>query len=520
MLGFSSVNRPRASRRPLLAALSGAVVLWAMVVPGCTSTTDSLGYDDLPASLDGGTAGSGGTAGGGGSPGSGGTENAGGDDDGGSDSSGGTGLVAGRGGADNAGKGGGGDAGKGGKGGGSGGSEPADGGDPGAGGAPDMPTLMPLAGRPSYPNPIGDLIGATEGEITERIEGAYQQLFHGEPAAEEPIYFVSEDDDTQAFIKDIFHNDIRTEGMGLAMLISVQLGKKEEFDKLWKYSKTHLLIPEGESYRAGYFDSFCDTETSKVTCADPYGMQQLAMSLIFAHNVWGSDGTHDYEADVLELLDVMLHKVERNGGPPPIDDVTNVFDTETFLVFDVPNTAAASYTRPSIEMPAYYELWAQATGNTFWSEAAVAARKFFGNVAHPITGLMPMRAYLDGNVHPDYANYNPEAYRVMLNLVLDQIWTGDDAWIVAECNKLITFFAPIPNPGTTYTLDGMVVLADPEKALLLVNGIAAAAADTNARVEFIRYVWETPLSTGEYRYYQGLLHLYGLLVLSGRMQIL
>jgi oligosaccharide reducing-end xylanase len=214
----------------------------------------------------------------------------------------------------------------------------------------------------------------------------------------------------------------------------------------------------------------------------------------------------------------MLNKEERNGGSV-VEGVTNVFDERSKLVFDLPNAAAVSYTRPSLEMPAYYTLWAQATGNDFWLDAAKEARKFLVQVAHPTTGLIPQRAYFDGNPHQTYATYEPEAYRVMLNMVLDRIWAGEDAWVLPQCEKVMDFFTTAP-VGTEYALDGTVVLAEPEPALVLVNGITALGANTEEHIEFIRAVWEFETPVEDVRYYQGLLQLYALLVLSGRMQIL
>jgi oligosaccharide reducing-end xylanase len=395
--------------------------------------------------------------------------------------------------------------------------EPSSGGDPGEGGAPPSePSLTPLVGPLSYPNPIGNLLGVTEEEITEHIENVYEQLYHSTTEGE-AIFFVLPEDKTQAYIRDILHNDIRTEGLGLGMLISVQLDRQDDFDRLWKYSKNHKLISKGDIYNAGYYASVCDGLSGTVSCIDPYGMQQFAMSLIFAHNRWGSDGTHDYETDALELLDVMLHKQDRNGGI--VEGVTNVFDSESRLVFHEPNASAVSFTRPSIEMPAYYQLWEQATGNEFWGVAATAAREFFTITAHETTGLMPRRAYFDGTPYPEYGTYGPEAYRVMLNIVLDQIWTGADPWAVAECTKVVEFFASA-GPGTSFALDGTKVDDAPEEALVLVNGVTAvAASDSDARTQFIRNVWEFPIPVGQVRYYHGLLQLYGLLVLTGRMQV-
>src|SRR5262249_35414051 len=147
--------------------------------------------------------------------------------------------------------------------------------------------------------------------------------------------------------------------------------------------------------------------------------------------------------------------------------------------FDLPISwlAAARVGRPSIVMPAHYDLWAQATGDPFWTRAAAAARAYWKKTAYPTTGLMPVRATFDGAMVPGWNAYQPEAYRAQINMALDQIWSqgGLDSpysWNRDEANLLLTFFtkANINLYGTSYTLDGTPVNPARENALVAVNG--------------------------------------------------
>lgn len=412
------------------------------------------------------------------------------------------------------------------------GYEPADAGgeaeagpmdDGGAGtdaGTPPDPTLTPLTGPSEYPNLFRDLLGKSEQEITDKIDEAYRQLFTGNPETES-IYF--EIDANEGEIRDILHNDVRTEGIGLAMLINVELdhfapdpAKKEVFDKLWTRAKT-AKAAGGAS--AGYFDSWCDApDGSKAVCVDPFGYEQFTMALIFAHDLWGSDGAIDYEADALALLGVMLDKQEQNGGI--VDDVLNTFDAETKLVFSVPNVSASGVTRPSLEMPAYYDLWAQATGNDFWLEASASARTYLERVAHPVTGLTPARATFSAQPLAEGGAFLPEAYRVHFNVTLDFIWSGTTPWPTTESDRLIGFFDGLPdNYGGTFELDGMPRDLNRDLALVCANGIAAVPATDPAREAFVQAVWDLPTPSGQLRYYAGLFDLLSLLSLSGRMRV-
>jgi len=386
------------------------------------------------------------------------------------------------------------------------------GGEGGAGGSgPTDPTLTPLVPPTGYPNAFGDLLNKTEDEITDKIEAAFQRLFYGTP--DQVIYYEVAPD--QAYIKDILHNDTRTEGVGYGMLITVQLDRKEEFDRLWRYAKAEMAATGAD---VGYFTSRCDLlEGGTRACVDPFGYQQFTMSLIFAHDQWGSDGELDYEADALALLNVMRHKAEEAVAMG--SNVTNTFDAETKLVFDEPRQAVV-HTRPSQEMPAYYELWAQATGDEFWREAAAAARGYIEAVAHPTTGLTPGRAYFSGMLMENWRNFGTEAYRTHLNVTLDGIWVGQSPWPVEHSDRLIGFFAPLGMTGTSYELDGTLVDPLPEPALVAANGIAALISTRAERVDFVQDVWDLALVGGTPRYYSGLLNILSLLTLSGRMKVI
>lgn len=392
-------------------------------------------------------------------------------------------------------------------------------------GTPSTPlptTLMPLTGPDMYPNPLHDELNLGNDVIDNRVEATFQQLFHGDSDTQ-AIYYTTADGCTdptlaenEACIRDIYHDDIRTEGMGLGMLIAVELDHREEFDKLWSYAKRALRYSSGPN--AGYFRSFCDTSSGSMGCVDPYGAQMFVMSLIFAHDRWGTADI-DYGADALAILDVMLHKEDHNDGSSA---VTNTFDDETLLVFDVPSIDAASRTRPSILMPAFYELWTQATGNPFFAQAAMSARGLFVGAAAATTGLFPLRAYFDGTPVPGSDTFTPEAYRVLPNIVLDNVWTTDkQTTAVKELNLVLGFFEnqSISKSATEYELDGTVVESMHEPALVFVNGMTAMISTVDQRLDFMHAVWDAKLSTAGPRYYQGIMQLFALLVLSGKMQV-
>lgn len=389
----------------------------------------------------------------------------------------------------------------------------------------DGPPLRPLTGPASYPNAFRDLLGKTDAEINAKIAAAFAQLFHGDPQTQAIYVPVGTD---RALIQDVFHGDVRTEGIGYAMLIAVELGKRDELDRLWLYAKNTLQITDGPP--AGYFKSFCDLEASTVDCLDPFGLQQMVMALILAHDRYtragAGPGPVDYQADAKRLLALMRHKQDQNGGV--VGGVTDTFDASTRLVFDVPDVSAAGVGRPAIEMPAYYDLWAQATGDPFWTGAAVAARSYWQRSAHPMTGLFPVRAtFATGAPVIGSANFEAESYRTLLNLVLDGIWgaqAGAEGWTNDESDRLLGFFQRLglTTYGGAFTLDGSVTITTfHESALVAMNGVTAltATATLPERTSFINAVWNQDLVTGFTRYYPGLLDLLALLALSGQLRV-
>src|SRR6187402_1184067 len=94
---------------------------------------------------------------------------------------------------------------------------------------PDLPgTLLPLTQPPAGYTNTFLAAGYDSSEIKAKVERAFDQLFFG---GAEAIYFPRGDD--LGLILDIWHTNVRTEGMGLGMLIALELDQQEVFDRLW-----------------------------------------------------------------------------------------------------------------------------------------------------------------------------------------------------------------------------------------------------------------------------------------------
>jgi len=372
----------------------------------------------------------------------------------------------------------------------------------------DGVTRRTVTGPSNYVNTFQVLLGQDPNDINIKIELAFAQLFHPDPAdaATQAIYY--EQSDNQALIYDSLHTDVRTEGMGLAMLITVELDHQDEFDRLWRYSKAHL---GGSGSAKGYFTSFCDDDTA-TPCLDSYGMQQFVLALLLANGRWQqADSDSSYAKDALALLDLLQHGI---GG---------TFDAKTHLVREQPSLAPTDYTRSSLEMPASYWYWWQATGNSFWNDAARDARAHLALAAHPLTGLWPTRSYFNGSTPAGSPGFTAQGYRTQLNLALDALWGTASADQSELASRVLDFFygKGLDSYGKTFSVDG-TSLDDSGRAqgLISVNGALAVAAPSNAhRTAFVQAVWDQPIPDGDFRYYDGLLYMMSMLVLSGRMQV-
>ena len=86
---------------------------------------------------------------------------------------------------------------------------------------------------------------------------------------------------------DTGNHDVRTEGMSYAMMIAVQYGRKDVFDKLWGWVMKYMFMTEG--LHQGYF--VWSVDPSGVPNADgpaPDGEEYFAMDLFLASARWAT----------------------------------------------------------------------------------------------------------------------------------------------------------------------------------------------------------------------------------------
>ncbi|RYE06984.1 MAG: hypothetical protein EOP44_03725, partial [Sphingobacteriaceae bacterium] len=141
--------------------------------------------------------------------------------------------------------------------------------------------------------------GHREAEISAKINAGFRQLFHGDTATQ-AIYFDAgkNANGPKAYVSDVPHHDIRTEGMSYAMMIAVQLNKKAEFNAIWNYAMEKMYISDPAHPSQGYFSWSLNRngEANEETPA-PDGEEYFVMVLYFASGRWGNGkGIYNYHA--------------------------------------------------------------------------------------------------------------------------------------------------------------------------------------------------------------------------------
>lgn len=370
-----------------------------------------------------------------------------------------------------------------------------------------------------YPNLLAE-IGISDEEIDARIEEVFQSLFYGDDDTERVYYPVGDD---MAYILDVNNQDIRSEGMSYGMMIAVQLDRKEEFDRLWKWAKTYMYQESGQY--EGYFSWHNRTDGTPID-RNPASDGEIwfTTALFFAAHRWGNgEGIFDYEAEANAILDAMLHTDTGASATAP-----DMFNDEYKMVVFVPEFGRVSeFTDPSYHMPHFYELWARwgVQDNDYWLEAAQASRDYWPTTAHPETGLMPNYSEFTGEPVPwgDYGEFfYADAWRTGMNIATDYVWFRADPWQVEQNNRQLRFFYDlgINSYNSKFEIDGTP--AQPQHrslGLIAMNAAAAVAADDPIRLEFVQAFWDSPLNRGQYRYYDNLLYMFALLNVSGNFRI-
>ncbi|MCI9336749.1 MAG: xylanase [Lachnospiraceae bacterium] len=379
-----------------------------------------------------------------------------------------------------------------------------------------------------YPNFFAE-IGIDEEEIRKKLQETVHTFFYGNE--EERIYHPVGAD--MGYLEDTGNHDARTEGMSYGMMICVQLDMKEEFDRIWKWSKTYMYLEDGEN--EGYFAWSCKPNGEKNAFGPaPDGEEYYAMALFFASHRWGDgDGIYQYSREARSILKACIHKGQ-NGRPG-----APMWNRENKQILFVPG---CGFTDPSYHLPHFYELfalWADQEDRDFWKQAAEASRKYLARACHPVTGMSPEYGEFDGTpvnrkmpwgeMHHQFYS---DSYRTAANIGLDSLWFGIDEGHIGAPLRLMGFLGTdLEAVRCVYEVDGTPADKTVLHPLGLLAGIAQGALavlasetvdrdrDWDMAKKWVAWFWNQPLRKGGRRYYDNCLYLFALLALSGNYRI-
>ena len=394
-------------------------------------------------------------------------------------------------------------------------------------------------------------MGYEPAAVDAKLREVFNDVFRGP----NKVYF--EVGDTMGYVSDVKNHDARTEGMSYGMMIAVQMGEKDIFDRLWRWSKRYMQHQSGP--REGYFAWSCKTDgTRNAQGAASDGELYYITALLFASNRWGNDTGINYKAEAQHILRCIMpreyepEKPQGFGafGPQPTGpQKMYLIDPTTHLITFTPDGFGNRFTDPSYHIPAFYEVWARWADDghaDLWRQCAVASRAFLHKATHPQTGLNPDMCNFDGTLMPGWggrrngsANFRYDSWRVPMNIALDYEWSCADREWQQQYGERIQNFLYSQGVNTfvdQYRIDGTLPADDEilqaggfrklrhSIGLVATSAAASIMCSHDKSREFVDALWNArhePFDDGYFdAYYDGLLRLFAFMHLSGNYRII
>ena len=377
----------------------------------------------------------------------------------------------------------------------------------------------------NYTSPFKTYLGKTDEEIQAKLDQLWNHYFKGDNNSK--VYYETNDG---AYIEDINNRDVRSEGMSYGMMICVQTNHKAEFDKLWNFAKSHMWHNPSTG-GDGYFSWKCNMNGSvNDNGCVPDGEIYFMMSLLFAAHRWNDKS---YMDDAQAIL-----KACWKGN------ANSLFNEQSYVVTFQPTNGNNSWSDPSYSLPAYVDLFSRwsTTNQDKWKNATSATRDHLYKSSNSKSGLFSDYNNFDGTPHSVSYNSNAEKYmydamRCAMNFGMDYYLFGADAARQTEMAKrIIDFFEKDGYKHARFNWDGSSPSESYTTGEKGCNAVAALAlqslerypdllgdADMATYEEIIaknlEMAWNEKPMTGQYRYYDGLVHYLSMLHLCGSFKI-
>jgi endo-1,4-beta-D-glucanase Y len=288
-------------------------------------------------------------------------------------------------------------------------------------------------------------------------------------------------------------NYTTSQGMGYGMLLSVYFNEKTLFDGFFDYVK-YCYDSKGLMH--------WKTEDGRIVeqNSDSSADQNIALALIFAHKMWGSDGQIDYETEANTLLNkIKQYECSSTGDLFPGDS------------FSDPRN-------PGYLAPGWYEIFRDFSESDFWYSAKSRAYSLAKMSAHSTTGLVPNWCSPNGGPSGPYYSYDfgYDAVQFILKTAIAYSWYGH-ADAKALCSKPTNFFN---NIGAVNIVDGYNLNGTPIGGFHSAAFVACAAAGTMTGTDrqLAKTFYDECLATEANDYYGSTLRLLTLMYMTGNLQ--
>ena len=362
-----------------------------------------------------------------------------------------------------------------------------------------------------YPSPFKTYLGKTDEEIQDKLDKLWNHYFKGNDNSK--VYY---ENGSEAYIKDINNNDVRSEGQSYGMMICVQTNHKTEFDKLWKFAKAHMLHTSGQW--DGYFKWKCNPDGSAqdANCA-PDGEMYFVTALLLAANRWN-------DSSYLKDAQYSLSRFWKNGNGSLFNESYKII---TFQPYNCSN-----FGDPSYDLPAFIELFARwsSDNNDKWESCLAPTRGQLEKSCHSSSGLFA--DYSEFNGQPTTGGFSSnsnkymyDAMRCAMNVGMDNYLFGADKKTQNNMmTRLINHFEKDGYSHARFNWDGTGGSESYTLGECGANAVGCfALMDDPANDEKVKTnlkkAWNGQLMTGQYRYYDGLVHYLAMLHLCGSFKI-
>jgi endo-1,4-beta-D-glucanase Y len=242
-----------------------------------------------------------------------------------------------------------------------------------------------------------------------------------------------------------YANDTRSEGMGYGMILSAYFGEKNVFDGLLAFYKSKR---RSEALNLMAWDVTCTGFNDYGSATD--GDLDVAFALIVASVQWGGS----YFSEANSILTILKSSYFATCGGN-IYTLHPGYNSGTGGYWGGCNLTDISY-----YTPAYFKVFAELTGDSFWYDVKDDAYTILNNGTNSSTGLVrDWQSYSGGNPPSGWTDYyRYDACRVPWRMALDYIWNGNNS-AQSWCSKISAFANGIGASSIVdgYELDGTEV---------------------------------------------------------------